>query len=55
MYFTKEPPDLDGENGKDETTDNSDKRDEDKAEVFNPKQAGEGAESPPPWFFLNNF
>ena len=33
MYFTKEPPDLEGETGKDETTDNSDKKDQDKAKV----------------------
>ena len=33
VYFTKEPPALEGETGKDETTDNSDKKDQHKAEV----------------------
>ena len=33
VYFTKEPPDLEGETGKGETTDNSDKKDQDKAEL----------------------
>ena len=34
MYFTKETPDLEGVTVKDETTDNSDKSDQDKAEVL---------------------
>ena len=33
MYFTKKPPDLEGETGKGETTDNNDKKDQDKIEV----------------------
>ena len=33
VYFTKEPPDLEGETAKDEKTDNSERKDQDKAEV----------------------
>ena len=30
VYFTKKPPDLEGEAGNDEATDNSDRKDQDK-------------------------
>ena len=39
VYFTKVPPDLEGETGKGETTDNSDKKDQDKAEVVKTNSA----------------
>ena len=39
VYFTKAPPDLEGETGKGETTDNSDKKDQDKAEVVKTNSA----------------